>query len=135
MNGAQSLGMYIVASVLFLIPSSLLWVAWRRSSKGSQKSHHRSWRMYCINAALLVAGTATLTSIVFAFSWLLNGGSPHGMDASPGLWKSLVPIIKWTLITSVAFAAVGKGKGRFLVLAWAVADVFAIAMVNILQMD
>jgi len=90
--------------------------------------------MHRINASLLVAGTATLTSIGFAFSWLLNGGALAEWTHLPGLWKSLVPIIKWTLIASVAFGA-GKGKGRVLVLAWAVADVFAIAMVNILQMD
>ena len=57
------------------------------------------------------------------------------MDPSPGLWKSLGPIIKWTLVASVAFVALGKGKGRFLVLKWAVADVFAVAMVYMLQMD
>jgi hypothetical protein len=68
MDGAQPLGMYIVSSVLFPIPCSLLWVAWRRSRKGSQESDHLSWRMYGINAALLVAATATLTSIVFTFS-------------------------------------------------------------------
>ena len=135
MNGAQPLGMYVVSSVLFLIPCSLLWVAWRRSSEGTQGSDTLTWRTYSINAALLVAGTGTLTSIAFIFSWLLNGGSPHGMDPSPGLWKSLGPIIRWTLIASIAFAALGKGKGRFLVLVCAVADVFAIAIVNMLQMD
>jgi hypothetical protein len=135
MDGAQPLGMYIVSSVLFLIPCSLLWVAWRRSTKGSQESELHTWRRYCVNAALLVAGAATLTTIAFVFSWLLSGGSPHGMDPSPGLWKSLGPIIKWTLVTSVVFAVLGKGKGRFLVLAWAVADVFVVVMVNMLQMD
>ena len=138
MDGAQPLGSRWECRSLrafFLIPCSLFWVAWRGSIRGSQESEHPSWRTYCVNAALLVAVTATLTSMAFIFSWLLSGGSPHGMDPSPGLWKSLGPIIKWTLVASVAFVALGKGKGRFLVLKWAVADVFAVAMVYMLQMD
>jgi hypothetical protein len=135
MNGAQPLGMYIVSSFLFLVPGSLLGVAWRRSIKGRQGPQHPTWRTYSINAALLLAGAATLISMAFVFSWLRSGGSPHGMDPSPGLWKSLGPTIKWTLVATVVFAALGKGRGRFLVLAWAVADVFTVAMVYMLQMD
>jgi hypothetical protein len=40
MAGAQPLGMYIVSSVLFLIPCALLWVGWRRLIKGSKESEH-----------------------------------------------------------------------------------------------
>jgi hypothetical protein len=57
------------------------------------------------------------------------------MDPAPGLWQSLGPNIKWPLGFSVVFAVLGKGKGRFLVLASAVADAFTVAMVFMLQMD
>jgi len=135
MGGAVPLGMYIVSVVLFMIPCSLLWIAWRRSIKGRQESEQADWRTHCITAALLVAATATPTSMAFVFSWLLSGGSPHGMDTPPGLWKPLAAVVKWTLLASLLFAVLGKGRGRFLVLGWAAADVFAVAMVYMLQMD
>jgi len=134
-NGAEPLGMYIVSGILFLIPCSLLWVAWRRSVKGRQEVEQPDWRTYCVNAALLVASIGTLTSVVWVFSWLASGGSPHGLEPSPGLWRYLGPINKWTLLASVAFASLGKGKGRFVVLGWAVADVLTVMMVSILDMD
>jgi hypothetical protein len=67
-----------------------------------QRIRAPTWRTYSVNAASLVAGTARLTSMAFVFSWLLSGGSPRGMDPSPGLWKPLGPIIKWTLVASIA---------------------------------
>lgn len=135
MDGAEPLGMFIVAGVLFLIPCSLLSVAWSRSVKATRESERAKWRGYCVGAALLMASTTTLTSAAFIFSWLLNGGSPHGLDPSPGLWKSLGPTIKWTLLASVALAVVGKGKGRFLVLASVLADILAVLMVFRLDFD
>ena len=85
---------------LFLVRCS--WVGWRRLIKGSKESEHPTWRTYSVNAASLVAGTSRLTSMAFVFSWLLSGGSPYGMDPSAGLWKPLGPIIKWTLVASIA---------------------------------
>jgi hypothetical protein len=127
--------MYITAGVLFLIPCSLLCVAWSRSVRASRESERAEWRRYCVNAALLAASTTTLTSVAFIFSWLLSGGSPHGMDPSPGLWKFLGPTIKWTLLASLALAVVGKGKGRFLILASVLADILAVVMVFRLDFD
>jgi hypothetical protein len=57
------------------------------------------------------------------------------LDPQPGLWKSLGPIVGWTLVTSVLLAILGKGKPRFLVLGWAAAVVVANAMVFMLEMD
>jgi hypothetical protein len=111
MNEAAPLGIFIASAVLFLLPCSLLGVAWRRAVKSGQDLTQPNWRIYCIKAALLVASFATFASIAFIFSWLHNGGSPHGLGPSPGLWKHLGPVFTWTLVVSVVLATLGKGKG------------------------
>ncbi len=127
--------MYLISGVLFFLPCALLWAAWRRGLKGGQQSPQPNWRVYCVNAALIIASCAMLAIMGFVVSWFHNGGSPHGLAPAPGLWKSLGPIFTWTLIASVILAILGKGKARFLVLGWAAAVVFALAMVFILEMD
>ena len=127
--------LYMASSVLFLLPCSLLGVAWRRAVKSEQELTQPSWRMYCIKAALLVASFATFASMTFIFSWLRSGGSPHGLGPSPGLWKHLGPVFTWALVVSVVLATLGKGKERILVLGWALAAVFVMAMVFMLDMD
>jgi hypothetical protein len=45
------------------------------------------------------------------------------------------PDLYMTLLASIALAILGKGKPRFVVLGWAGATVFALAMTFILEMD
>jgi hypothetical protein len=135
MNAGEPLGMYVVSGVLFLLPCSLLGVAWRRLTMDGQESAKPSWRTHCISAALLVASSATLVSVVSIVSWLHSGGSPHGLGPPPGLWKLLGPVLKWTLIASVVLATLGKGKGRILVLGGSVSVVLVMAIVFVLDMD
>jgi len=75
--------MLIVTVVLFLLPCSVLWLAWRRQNASGAAS--RSWRKYCGMGALLIAGCSTALELVFFFSWFHNGGSPHGLTPSPGI--------------------------------------------------
>jgi hypothetical protein len=128
-------GMFIVAGVFFLLPCSLLVAAWKCVLEQGQQWSQRDWRAYSLKTALIVASCATLANICFFISWFSNGGSPHGMLPTPGLWKSLGPISTWTLVTSVLLATLGKGKIRFLMLGWAGATVFAEAMIFMLEMD
>jgi hypothetical protein len=67
-------------------------------------------REYSLAASLIAASCATLTEIGFVVSWFHNGGGPHGMEPSPGLWKTLGPIFGGTLLTSVALAILEKGN-------------------------
>jgi hypothetical protein len=94
-----------------------------------------SWRTYSLYAALTAASFSTLAIVGFFVSWFHNGGSPHGLTPSPGVWKSLGRIFSWTLGTSVLLAICGKGKTRLLVLGWSAAAIVATALVFMLEMD
>jgi hypothetical protein len=127
--------MYICSSILFLLPCSLLLVAWSRVFKSGPDSARPNWRTYCLKAAVLVASLVTLASMAFIASWLSNGGSPHGLDPAPGLWKPLGPLFGRSVVLSVVLAALGKGKGRLLLVGSALANIFAVLMVLVLEMD
>src|SRR5579885_1527158 len=106
--------MYIVLGVFFILPSSLLAAAWKRALEPEQQWFQSGWRAYSLKGALIAASCATLANIGLFISWFHNGGSPHGMIPTPGLWKSLGPISAWTLVASVPLAILGKGKARLL---------------------
>ena len=88
-------GMYVATLILFLIPSSILWLAWRRTFNTRNPPTRQDWRSRCLEAGLIIATFATLTTIGFDLSWTHNGGSPHGMIPRPGLWMILRPIALW----------------------------------------
>jgi hypothetical protein len=127
--------MYILAAILFSLPVFLLTLGWRRALEDGQESASSYWRTRCIKAALIVASLATIIGMVFIFNWLWHGGDPHGMGPEPGLWKPLRRLFYCTLVGALALAALGKGKGRFLVLGSVVADMFAVVMVVLMDMD
>src|ERR1700730_18871865 len=114
--------------VLFLLPCSLLWAAWRRSVRNSGEAPARTWRAYCGKAALILAACSTLLELVFFYSWFHNGGSPHGMMPSPGIWKLVGPTF-WTFAVSLIFTVLGKGRWRIFVPIWAVAYGFVVYMI------
>ena len=127
--------MYTVTVVLFLLPFSLLWIAWRRSDRNERETNPPNWRVYFNKAALSVATFSTLLEMAFFFSWFHNGGSPHGMTPPPGLWKALGPVAIWSLVASVILGAFGKGKWRLMFLAWVVAYGFVMYAIFMLEMD
>src|SRR2546428_577555 len=100
--------MYVATFMLFLIPWSILWVAWKGLLKGRKEFTHQDWRSYCLRAALIVATFATLTAMGFFLSWTHGGGSPHGGTPMPGLWLTLRPIAMWSVVATVAIGAFGK---------------------------
>jgi hypothetical protein len=126
--------MYVIVGVLFILPGALLGAAWKRGLMDGKESQP-NWRTYALYAALTAASFSTLAIVGFFLSWFHNGGSPHGLTPSLGVWKSLGPIFPWTLATSVVLATCGKGKARLLVLGWSAAAVVATALVFILEMD
>jgi len=126
---------FIVTLVLFLLPSSLLWVAWRRSVRSASEAPPPRWRAYCGKAALILAVCSMLLELAFFYSWFHNGGSPHGMMPSPGLWKLIGRVPAWTLVASVVLSGFGKGKWRLFIPAWATAFVFVVYLIFALEMD
>ena len=93
------------------------------------------WRMLCGKAALILAICSMLLELVFYYSWFHNGGSPHGLMPSPGIWKFVGRIAFWTFAVSLIFTVLGKGKWRIFIPIWAVAYGFVVYMISMLEMD
>lgn len=127
--------MLIATLVLFLLPCSVLWIAWRRSVAIGREINSPGWRMHFGYASLILAGVSTLLELVFFFSWFHNGGSPHGMMPSPGIWKVMGRISALVLVGSVILSAFGKGKWRLLILGWAGSLVLVAYLLLRLDMD
>ena len=127
--------MSIVVMVLFLLPCSLLWTAWRRWLRDANGTSVPTWRAYCGKAALITAVASTLLELVFFFSWFHNSGSPHGMMPSPGIWKFVGRISFGALIASVFLSALGKGRWRMWVPAWAASYLFVVYVTFMLERD
>jgi hypothetical protein len=104
--------LFIVTVVLFQLPAFFLWAAWRRSRIDAAEADTANWRKYCGTAALLAATCCTVLEILFLFSWFKNGGSPHGMMPSDGLWTFIgrVRLVVWAFAASIVLGAFGKGK-------------------------
>jgi hypothetical protein len=128
-------GMNVATFILFLIPWSILLVAWRGALKTGKASSHHDWRSYCLRLALIVATIATLTAMGFNLSWTHNGGSPHGMAPGPGLWLTLRPIAVWSVVATVVLGTLGKGKVRLLIIGSAISIFFVDLLLAMLEMD
>ena len=81
--------MYIVSAVLLFPACVLLGLAWSHKIKSGQVATESRWREYSMAASLIAASCATLSEIGFVVSWFHNGGSPHGMEPSPGTMEDL----------------------------------------------
>jgi len=121
----------IAAIVLFLLPCSLLWAAWARFARIAVEAPPQSWRAYCGKSALILAICSTLLELVFFY----NGGSPHGLMPTPGIWRFVGRISFWTLVGSVVLSVFGKGRWRLLIPAWAAAYLFVDYLIFMLEMD
>jgi hypothetical protein len=127
--------MYAITVILFLIPVSILGIAWRGELRSGKEVVQRDWRSNCQRLALIVATIATLTAMGFWFSWTHSGGSPHGMMPALGLWLPLREIAKWSVVATVAIGAFAKGKARMLVMGSAISICFVIFLLAALEMD
>ena len=127
--------MYVVTVVLFLIPLSILAIAWRGELGHRKELAHLDWRSYCMRLALVVASVAALTAMGFWLSWTHSGGSPHGLMPAPGLWLPLREIAKWSVATTVVIGIFARGKGRLLVVGSAISIFFVIFLLAALEMD
>jgi hypothetical protein len=116
MEGIQPVGIYLLAGLLYALPCSLLWAAWRRETGTLPEGLRPSWRASCSKVAFVAAGLATALSLVFLFSYLRNGGGIHGSRTSPGLWNALGPVSAGMLVSSLLLATAGRSKGKLLLI-------------------
>jgi hypothetical protein len=70
------------------------------------------------DAAPVAAACATTLSLIFVFSYLRNGGGIHGSRTSPGLWTTLGPVSAGALVSSLLLAAIGRCRGKLLMVGW-----------------
>jgi hypothetical protein len=91
--------------------------------------------VYCSKSALILAICSTLLELVFFYSWFHNGGSPHGLVPTPGIWKFVGRIPFWTLVGSVVLSMFGKGRWRLLIPDGAAAYLFVDYLIFMLEMD
>jgi hypothetical protein len=126
---------YVATVILFLLPCSLLFFALIGLKRQERLAALPRWRKYLAITALLTAGVSTFVHLVWNFSWLRSGGSPHGMGAGPGLWQSLGRILLWTWIMAALLGLFGKGRVRGLLLGWFVSMYFVFQMIYLLQFD
>jgi len=127
--------MLVATFLLFLIPLWLLGSAWSGSFRATPRDVARDWRWYFLIASVLAGTILAIAAIVSSFSWSYNGGSPHGLLPRPGVWMSLRPIIKWSLIASLLLALVGRGRSRLLVIASTFSVLFVEWALAVVEMD
>jgi hypothetical protein len=68
-------------------------------------------------------------------SWLESGGSPHGLEAGPGLWQHVGPFLVWSFIAATVLGFFGKGKMRALLAGWTVSMYVVFQLIFVLQVD
>jgi hypothetical protein len=135
MDGIEPTSVYVMSGILYLLPLILLAIVWIRVAQANSGVMVVRWRGRFITVAAILATVATIAAVCFDYSWLLHGGRMHGMVPSPGMWQTIRPILLYSFLGSILLATIGKGKGRFAVLAWAIGMVLVNLGVGLLAMD
>jgi hypothetical protein len=118
-----------------MIPCILICFGWGRRAFHEGSADAPTWRDRCIAVSFVSGILGALIGVAADLLWLHGGGDPHGMGSAPGVWRQLT-IMSWcTYPATLVFAILGKGRGRFFILAALAATCFAEFVVPILQMD
>ena len=127
--------MYFATIILFAIPWTILWFAWKGFLNGGVRSSRGGWRSHIEQAAMYLATLATLAAMLFFLSWTHSGGSPHGGQPPPGLWLFLRPIAEFSVLATAGVGFFCRARTRLLVLGSAVAIFGVIYLLAALEMD
>ena len=127
--------MLVATGVLFVPACFLFLAACVRALAPTEELAAPRWRNYCLKAAISLTGFAILTNLIFFISWFHNGGSPHGLHPSPGIWTKVCPTHDWLPVASIVVAALGKGRGRWLAAGSALAVILAAYALFMLEME
>jgi len=125
---------FIVATVLSLIPTALLAAAWRKYFLGARDIPIPRWRLYSGGIALLLASLTTAWELVFLVFWFHGAGSFRGVSLPPVIWKVAGGIAVWMFFASILLSFLGKGRWRFFISVWAVAVCFVVPLIFALEL-
>jgi|SRR5215469_129831 len=135
MFSPDSRTLYVVSTILFLLPWLLLFFSWLAFIRAKVVAPLPNWRRYLVCVALLAACASTTLNMMWNASWLKHGGSPHGMGAGPGLWQSLGPPLLWSFAAATILSLFARGKARLLMLGWSLSMWIVFQLIFILQFD
>jgi hypothetical protein len=127
--------MYVMTVVLFLVPASLIVIAWRSANRYRHKSQVRDWRDHLMIGALILGSCAIPMGLVGNLAWLHLGGNPHGLGTPQGMWIPLRRVFFSAIAISACMAIFGKGGGRVLTLVALAVAFVSDTMVVLLQME
>jgi hypothetical protein len=127
--------MYLATFCVFLIPTLLMILAWKRLSNVQPDLIVPIWRFYCLIACLISATLAIPIGLGESLAWLNAGGNPHGMGTSPGIWVPLRQALRSAVFTSAVLGLLAKGRGRFVGITAAIATLISSMMVVLFDMD
>ena len=93
------------------------------------------WRQRMALGAFVFAFAGTALDLIFSISWLQCGGSPHGFDPAPGVWRSIRPALKWVYLGALLLSSFAKRKERVFLYLSVISTFAAGSLVNVMQMD
>lgn len=127
--------MYAATVILFLIPTSLILIAWMRARRRWDANRFLGWRERCVIAGMVVGSCAILAGLLKNLLWWRAGGDPHGLGTPYGIWAPLYRVFFFALLLSGSLAVLGKGKGRLVTLAALVVAFASDTVVYLLNMQ
>jgi hypothetical protein len=124
--------MLALSALAGLLPLAFLLLSWRHHIT-SQRG--RGWRNVVTTVGLFTISALLIFECAYTISWLRNGGSPHGMNPSTGLWSSILPWLKWFWWPSLVLPVFAEGKTRLFLYGSVVSLALVTSLVYALQMD
>jgi hypothetical protein len=127
--------MFVFTLIAFLLPGGLLLAACRKFRRAKAGLEIPVWRSRAGALALALATAATVFELIFFLSWFHNGGSPHGMMPSPGIWKFIGRVAGCAFLGSIALAPFGKGMWRLTFVGWVLSLCLIVPLIFAAEMD
>jgi hypothetical protein len=127
--------MYVATFILFLIPWSIICVAWKGSLKSAKEPNHLDWRAYMFEGG---ADDGDLSSLYG--NGLLSVMDSRGRKSAWGNAQTRTvagtPTYRGVVSRcNFGYGAFAKGKGRLLVVTSAISIFFVIYLLAALEMD
>jgi hypothetical protein len=127
--------MLIAVIIFFLLPVSFLVAAFRQVMRARREGAMTNRRWHCSVLALALASITVAWTLIQELSWFINGGSPHGMEAGPGIWMWMRHVSLWLLVGMFAMSFFAWGRAKWWLAAIGPAIMFVAYALYMLQFD